>query len=129
MASSGKDKQAVRLSQLNKLRAAHPNKNDAEFAALLGVDPTYYSRLKSYPKRGSKKIGDKCREWEVSAGLPVGWFDLEDGVVPQTEETLNLTEGALRVAMMWDSLGKEARLQFERDLRKAAFGGPKVSSR
>lgn len=110
------DKQDVRLRRLMELRAApkYAKLNDQEFAVALGIDPTYYSRLKSYPKKGSKRIGDKCRDWEVTAGLTLGWFDQEAGAPPQQAELPELSKGALDVALAYDDFNKAERIRIDK---------------
>jgi hypothetical protein len=102
------EKQSVRQRRLKELRGTYPELNDAQFAEdVLGVDPTYYSRLKG----GGKKIGDMCRDWETNLGLGVGWFDQEGDSAEPAPPRHRLTPEALRIAEAYDDMDRSGRLK------------------
>lgn len=110
----GKDpKQDVRHRQLLKARQAFKGK-DREFADKIGVNPNYFSRLKSWPKKGSKAIGDSCRDWERRLKYPVGWFDHDDHAPPPQPE---LTPEALKLAEIYDDLDRSGRISVQNHVR------------
>lgn len=111
-------KQAVRHRQLLKARQAFRG-NDREFAEKIGVSPNYFSRLKNWPAKGSKAIGDACRDWEVRLSYPLGWFDRDDLATPAQPE---LTPEALRVAEIYDDLDRAGRLSVQKHIRELLQG-------
>jgi hypothetical protein len=115
--ASKTDKQQVRHKQLMRLRAANADMSDSEFSERLGLpNPSYFSRLKSWPREGSKRIGDACRDWEERFELPVGWFDQDGDSPPPPRHTI--TQGALRVALTFDDMDKAERVAVEQAIAK-----------
>jgi hypothetical protein len=108
-------KQKIRHKRLLQARKDSGYKTDKEFADRIEVEPSYFSNLKHWPRKGSKPIGDVCRRWETLLDLPLGWFDREDGPPGRVSQVKpQLTRGALELARIIDDMDQPDRLLFER---------------
>ena len=114
MQDDDKEKQKIRHRRLLQARKDSGCKTDKEFAERIEVEPSYFSNLKHWPRKGSKPIGDICRAWETLLGLPIGWFDREDGPGRVTPIKPQLTRGALELARIIDDMDQPDRVLFER---------------
>jgi hypothetical protein len=114
MQGKDQEKQTLRHKRLLQARKDSKCKTDKEFAELIGVDPSYYSNLKHWPRKGSKAIGDDCRLWEKKLGLPLGWFDSDGSQsAPPPPPRPQLTWGAMEMARIIDGMDQPDRLRFE----------------